>query len=70
MEGVSGADDPMPKLASRYGQPFPVLAIQHNLIEIALDGSEEDIVQSGGAHGVTLPGRANFDLKCTVFALG
>jgi hypothetical protein len=44
--------------------------MQHHALKIALEGSEEDIVQSSDAHGVTLLGRTRFEMKCTVSALG
>jgi hypothetical protein len=70
MQRVRGTDHIVAKLASGNGQPFSIFPIQHDALEIALKGSEEDIVQSSDAHEVTLLGRAKFELKCTVFALG
>jgi hypothetical protein len=53
-ESASGAGNFLSELTGRNGQPFPSLAVEHYLVEIAFDGGEEDVVESGDAHRVVL----------------
>ena len=52
LKGAGSAGNFLSELTGRNGQPFPGLAIEHGPVEIALDGGEEDIVESGDGHRV------------------
>ena len=52
-----GLRDPPAKFVRGDGKPLSRLAVQQHAVEIALDGGEENVVESGNAHRVFRGGR-------------
>ena len=52
MQGVGGAGDALGEFARADRKPFARVAVEHDAIEIAFDGGEEDVVEGGDGHCV------------------
>jgi hypothetical protein len=75
VESAGGAGDFLSEIARGDGQPLSPLAVEHDLVEIAFDSSEENIVESGDAHRVVRgPGGSRavdlWELYCFLDAFG
>ena len=65
MERAGGSGDASAKFARSDRQPlFSAFAVQHDAVEIAFDGGEENVVQGGNAHSRVGQGAQNEN--CTV----